>query len=315
MKTTIPAPRIPLINSTTGTMSHEWYLFFINVFEKIGGGDSTVTITKVDEVSSFNSLSPISENLHGAGGPFDDLLPVLPSVGGLPIGLEPRVKNLEKTLIDMLLLPSKEEDGSLPYAVIGNSLNSTSISSTGHQIMHGDARTWRDELGDALNLKSTGTGVAVNTSENVIEFTATAQVATDYLFTNTQLNHDKDLASAIYPHIHFLQANNNAPNFLLQYRWQVKGGAKVTSWSSILCNTLSASYSSGTIHQVAHSAPISVPVGTSLSDIVQFRICRDTDNDSGLFAGADPYTGTVGVLSFDIHFMANSIGSTTEYIK
>jgi hypothetical protein len=42
---------------------------------------------------------------------------------------------------------------------------------------------------------------------------------------------------------------------------------------------------------------------------------RDHDNASTLFTGQDPYTATVGVLAFDIHFMINALGSTDEYAK
>ena len=198
---------------------------------------------------------------------------------------------------------------------VGSASNNTFLAVDGHQTMAGTARPWRDELGDALSLRSTGTGVSQNNSENVVEFTNSAVASNDYLYLNVQLNHDKDLTASIYPHIHFFQANNNAPNFILYYRWQINGGAKVTSWSPLKCNTLAFTYTSGTLNQIAYSLPIAVPVGTSLSDILQFRIARDTANVSTLFSGADPYTGTVGIMAFDVHFMINSLGSTDEFSK
>jgi hypothetical protein len=180
--------------------------------------------------------------------------------------------------------------------------------------MAGDARPWRDELGDAISLQQTGTGVSRNNSEATVEFITGANLS-DYLFMNVQLNHDKDLTSSLYPHIHFFQAQNTTPNFLLQYRWQVNGGTKVTSWTNLKCNTLAFTYSSGTLNQIAYSSPISVPAGTTVSDIVQFRILRDNANTSGVFTGSDPYTATVGVLAFDVHFQINSLGSTDQYTK
>jgi hypothetical protein len=200
--------------------------------------------------------------------------------------------------------------------VLGTSPNYTTWNATsGHVTMFGDARPWRDELGDALSLRSIGTRVTQNASESTVEFTSLAAAATDYLFLNVQLNHDKDLAASIYPHIHFFQESNAVPNFLLQYRWQVNGGSKVTSWTNLKCNTLAVAWGSGTRNNIAYSSPITVPAGTTLSDIVQFRICRDTANVSTLFAGADPYSGTVGITAFDVHFMINSFGSDTEYTK
>lgn len=200
--------------------------------------------------------------------------------------------------------------------VQGTSPNYTTWDSTsGHQTMTGDARPWRDELRDALSIRSTGTGVSQNNTESTVDFTSTAVAANDYLFLNVQLNHDKDLTASIYTHIHFFQASNAVPNFLLQYRWQVNGGSKVTSWTNLKCNTLAFAWGSGTRNNIAYSSPITVPSGTTLSDIVQFRICRDTANVSTLFAGADPYSGSVGITAFDIHFMTNSLGSDTEYTK
>ena len=76
------------------------------------------------------------------------------------------------------------------------------------------------------------------------------------------------------------------------------------------------------MHQIAYSAAIAVPEGAALSDIVQFRICRDTDDDSNLFGSGepyeklnDPYTAAVHGMMFDVHFQINSLGSTDEYTK
>lgn len=196
--------------------------------------------------------------------------------------------------------------------------NYTKFDNTGHQTMAGDARPWRDETGDALALQKTGSGVSFNLSDGTVDFATNAQMASDYVIKNVQLNHDRDPTTNIYPHIHFFQAENSVPNFLLQYRWQVNGSTITTSWTSLKCNTLAFSYSSGTIHQIASTAAgIAVPGGTTISDIVQFRICRDTDNDSGEFGapGNDPYSVTVGILSFDVHIQLNSTGSTDQYGK
>lgn len=198
---------------------------------------------------------------------------------------------------------------------LGTSTNYSAWDSTGHQTMSGNARPWRDELTDALNIKTTGTGVALNTADNTVEFSAVAAYANDYLYLNVQLNHDKDLSSSIYPHIHFFQKSNAVPNFVIQYRWQKSLGEKVTSWSILKCNTLAEAYSGTTKNNIAYCTPIAPPTGSGLSDIVQFRVGRDTGNVSGLFTGADPFAGVAGVLAVDIHFQINSFGSTDEYIK
>ena len=180
----------------------------------------------------------------------------------------------------------------------------------------GDARTIRDELGDVTTLRVVGTGVAENDAEATMDFSTLANLS-DYIYTNVQLNHDRDLSANIYPHIHWFQAETNVPNFLLQYRWQTNAGAKVTSWTDLKCNTAVHAWTSGTIHQICRTASgIAVPAGTTLSDIIQFRILRDNAPTSAEFGGvADPYTATVGVLSFDVHIVTNTLGSRSEYSK
>jgi hypothetical protein len=180
--------------------------------------------------------------------------------------------------------------------------------------MFGNARPYRDEMGDAINLVQQGTGVALNVTESTVEFNTAANLS-DYSIKNCQLNHDKDITALIYPHIHFFQASSAVPNFLLQYRWQKNGIAKVTGWANLKCNVAAVPYTSGTIVQISQALPITPPAGSNLSDIVQFRVLRDNANTSTVFSGADPYSGTVGILYFDLHFMTNSLGSDTEYTK
>jgi len=201
---------------------------------------------------------------------------------------------------------------------VGDGTNYTQFDSTGHQTMVGTSRPWRDALTDAINIKSSGVGVSVNSTESTVDFIHAAAL-TDFLYCNIQLNHDKDLTATIYPHIHwFAEEEAVVPNFLVRYRWQVQNGTKVTDWTNLKCNTMftTAPAAGVTKHAICGNATgIAVPVGTSLSDIVQFKIIRDHDNASTVFTGNDPYTATVSVLAFDCHFMINSLGSTDEYTK
>lgn len=206
----------------------------------------------------------------------------------------------------------------------GDNVDYSEFEANGHLFMVGDARPYRDEIGDSLGLQSSGPGVSLNLAECTQDFAFNAAynanvALADLLYKNVQLNHDKDLDSVLLPHIHWFQAKNYSPNLLLEYRWQVNLGAKTTAWTKLKCNNLASLYGGGTIHQISYTDPISVPVGTGLSDIVQFRIYRDTTNASTEFTGTCPYnTGgnaSVGVLAFDCHFMLNSLGSDEEYIK
>lgn len=219
----------------------------------------------------------------------------------------------------------EDYDWKFPTLEVGDDINYTHFDEDGHQTMFGDARPWRDELGDALAIKVQGTGISTDLTESVVNFDFNAAynanpALADFLYKNVQLNHDKDLSSMVYPHIHWLQAKNYAPHFLLQYRWQINGGLKTTAWTFLKCNALAFPYTIGTsMHQISYSAGIAVPPGSNLSDVIQFRIYRDTTNAALQFVGNCPYnTGgnaSAGVLSFDCHFMINSLGSNEEYIK
>jgi hypothetical protein len=207
---------------------------------------------------------------------------------------------------------------------VGSASHYTDFDGTGHQTMTGNARPWRDELSDAVSLQQQGAGVSRNVTEGTVDYAYNAAyhatfTSADAMYLNIQLNHDKDLTTAIYPHIHWFQAKDYSPNFLLEYRWQVNGGAKTTSWTKLKCNTLAFTYTTGTIHQISYASAINPPEGSTLSDIIQFRIYRDTGNVSTEFTGNCPYnTGgnaTVSILAFDVHFQINSLGSTDEYLK
>jgi len=198
---------------------------------------------------------------------------------------------------------------------MGGVTHYSEFDATGHLTMAGDARPWRDELGDVTGLRVQGVGITENFAEGTKDFLTSAAL-TDYLYCNVQLNHDKDLATAIYPHVHWFQVEANTPNWLLQYRWQIGGVAKVTAWTSIKCNTNEYAYPGGTISQLSYCAAIAVPVGTGLSDIVQFRVLRDNAGADAQYGGvADPYTVTASMMSFDVHLILNSIGSTDQDAK
>lgn len=211
---------------------------------------------------------------------------------------------------DKLSLTDSADSNKLKSVTFGNLQNSF----TKFGVV--DPNPWRDQLTDALSLKVQGVGVSTNTAEATQDFTIASDL-NDYLYCNVQLNHDKNLASSIYPHIHWFQAENNVPNFLLEYRWQVNGGAKVTAWTRLACITNNHTYVSGTLNQISSSVAIAiaVPVGTTVSDILQFKIYRDNANTSGKFSGINSYTATVGITAFDVHFQVDSLGSTNQGSK
>jgi len=178
---------------------------------------------------------------------------------------------------------------------------------------HGAAMRYEDLIGTALQFKVLGTGVSINSAENTLVFTATADLS-DYGYDNFQIRHGWD-QTEIYPHVHWEQAQNNIPNWLLQYRWQTGGEQKITAWTNHALDTNLHTYTSGTLNQMTYGAPIPAPANVGLSDILEIRIVRDNANASGVFVGANTYTASAGVTSIDFHIKENTTGSRQEFVK
>jgi len=197
----------------------------------------------------------------------------------------------------------------------GTDVDNTTFEADGTMKMNGAATNYRDELGDALGLKTQGPGVAVNAAEGTLEFAANADL-NDYAYKNVQFNHDRKLAAIVFPHFHFFQTSAVMPNFMIQYRYQKQKFGKTTAWTNLKMNTPAETYVSGVLNQIVGTvAGIQPPAGDNVSDILQVRILRDTGNASGLFAGVDGLNAVVGCLSFDVHIQFDTLGSHQEYIK
>lgn len=182
----------------------------------------------------------------------------------------------------------------------------------------GDATTWRDELGPLTGsrLESPGSDIVQNLAEGTITFEASARYPTDYLVYTLQINHDWLVQSVCEFHIHWWQANAEAANWLVGYRWQVNGAAKTVAWTEIPLTTALFTYTAGTLNQISDGAStITPPAGAMLSDIFQVRLYRDYTNASTLFAGAETSGLDVEAMSADMHRRSDTLGSRTEYSK
>ena len=138
----------------------------------------------------------------------------------------------------------------------------------------------------------------------------------DWVIINKQLNHDYDEVTPLRPHIHWFQAEDATPNFLLEYRWQMNGSAKTQTWTRLIVDSTPVyEYQSGTFNQISRFPEVAPPEDVSTSDIIQYRIYRDSANASGLFSGADAYTADSLATSFDSHISIDMLGSRTEFTK
>jgi hypothetical protein len=207
-------------------------------------------------------------------------------------------------------------DGGLESLKVGDYKggNYFEIQSDGTVILNGTATTWDDLQGSVLSLEKQGSGLSTNVAENTVDFT-TGATLNDYLYDNYQMKHKWMLGSNVHPHIHWEQTQANHPNFLIRYRWQRQGELKTTAWTDLPMTEDAFTYAAGTLNQISSGGAIVPPTGYGLSDILEFQIFRDNSNDSGAFAGADPYTGDASIVFIDIHIEADTLGSNTEFVK
>lgn len=200
--------------------------------------------------------------------------------------------------------------------VVGSEDNNTYFDENGFMRKVGTATAYRDELQSLIKEAKNNPSdrITDNYAEGTLDFKTTA-IPADYAIVNIQINHDWKVGSDVFPHLHWFQAQDEEPNWLIQYRWQSNGAAKTTDWTNSPATGKVFDYTTGTILQISRFAKITPPEGAGLSDILQIRIIRDSDNTSGEFEGADPYTVVAAAVNFDIHIQVNTIGSNQEYIK
>lgn len=194
----------------------------------------------------------------------------------------------------------------------------TEFEADGTMRAHGDATTWKDELGPLLGsrLESPGSDIVQNLTEGTITFEATAVYPTDFISYTLQVNHDWLLASAVEFHVHWWQANAEAANWLIGYRWQANGQARTAAWTLVPLTSLIFAYVAGTLNQISDGATTITPPATAgLSDIFQVKLYRDYTNASGLFSGAETSGLDVEAMSADMHRRSDTMGSRTEYAK
>lgn len=179
----------------------------------------------------------------------------------------------------------------------------------------GNATVFDDEIGSALQLKVQGTGVSIDSTNNNLDFATNSNLA-DFAYDNYQTKHARKLNTNIFMHIHWLQKEDNVPNFLMRYKWCVAGQEEPTSWADLTFSTLAFEYNSeAALCQISGGGTITPPANDNVSNILKVQLFRDNSNASGEFAGSDPYTQTANVLFVDFHYEKDANGSNLQYAK
>jgi len=201
-------------------------------------------------------------------------------------------------------------------AYFGCATGYTSFDSNGNLEMVGSATVFRDEMNELIKASANNPSshLVQNFVEGTLDFKDNCDL-NDYAVMNIQLNHDRKLASKVFPHVHWYQNQNATPNFLVQYRWQRNGHLKTTAWTNYVMTGNAYTYSATTTNQITYNGGITPPANDGLSDIIQIRLIRDMDNDSSAFTSNDLYVGTVQTVNFDVHIELDDLGSDEEYVK
>ncbi len=200
------------------------------------------------------------------------------------------------------------------YWKFWDDVNYTEFEDNWTLVQYWEATTFEDLQSNILSLKVAWTGITENSSHNTVDFATNANLS-DWVYGNIQMPHSWKIGSTIYPHIHWEQIRSWIPNWLVQYRRQKNWWAKTTTWTNYVLDTNAYTYTSWELNQITHNDWLVPPTGAWLSDVVEFRLYRDTANASWLFAWADPHTETARVTFFDVHFERDTLWSNEEYIK
>ena len=174
---------------------------------------------------------------------------------------------------------------------------------------------------DDLRFPATGQNVDTNGGKLDFDYTncgvnfaATSKYPNDPFCAVVQFPHAKKLGTEVRPHLHFEQSNAEVPNWLIEWRWVSNGEMRAT-YQKAAYSHASFTYVSGNLQQIVAFPPIAAPEIEKTSSVMDVRIFRDSNNTSGLFDGADPYTGEALLKEFDIHYLLDAFGSRQEFTK
>lgn len=196
--------------------------------------------------------------------------------------------------------------GTFAEAAIGGATDYVEIAADGTVTLKGAATAWDDLL---VELRESVTGQTLKPDWDATNFGLLfpRNSTTEFVAFNFQMPHRWKEGSTVYPHVHFLQDQNLAPTFKLDYRW-VNIGELVPAWTTgYTMGTLvgSQTWTTGLLHRIVSNATGISATGKAFSSALQIKLYRD-DNT---------YVGDCITLSFGLHFEIDSFGTSSEYAK
>lgn len=288
----MPLEKFPLLETPEATLQ-SWKRKLEYLFSNLD--DANVTSSSLSSVKASNVLVTDGSSYYTAG----QVEGVLDQIGST-------IRNLASSNVDFST-----------GCIIGGSSDYSKFEADGTLVFTGNATIFHDELQSLLfqSYVNPAADITINSTDSCVVFSQACNID-DYAAMNIQINHGWKVGSAIYPHLHWWQTSSNVPNWLIQYRWQYNGSAKQSSWTYAKRSTEIYPFVTGsTINQITTFGSITPTSDADLSDIIQFRLIRDGDNQSSAFSSTDPLTGNVSAVNFDVHVEIDMFGSRSEFSK
>jgi hypothetical protein len=194
--------------------------------------------------------------------------------------------------------------------------NDTKVEADGTLVFEGDAEVW-DDLRVSMDKGSNGAVLDdmpnVSNGPEIWYFRYDEKV--DAMSFVVQMPHSYKEGSTIYPHVHWTPkaTQSGTVEWNFEYSWQNYDATTPQTFPGITTNSIISE--SGLTAGTHHITPLTTSnagidgTGKRVSSILICRIWRDS-RTSG-----DTYNNDAGLLSFDIHFQIDTVGSRSPFAK
>jgi hypothetical protein len=193
----------------------------------------------------------------------------------------------------------------VPTQKFGNTASYVAVDSTGI-LLAGNATVWDDLMFPSTQVRQ-GATAKPDFDTDTLALMFPEDDSTEIAYIIVQMPHKWKEGSTIYPHVHWLQSQDDTADFSIEYKWFNIGDAFPTTWQYYRMNLPVTSYSAGTkIQQLNEGSGGISGSGKTISSIILIRLKR-------LYG--DGYPNDAAMLQFDIHYEMDALGSKSEYEK
>lgn len=198
----------------------------------------------------------------------------------------------------------------------GSTTNYTQFSNAGHQTMVGDATVYDDLQVSISNIRVPTSNAP---TERLYAFGIGSGVTmpvlgfglNNYLYFDVQTSHAMKLESALDVHLHFVLPNTTNISDKFKFQLDVVAAGVNTQWAVPTGSPFSGEHTiaanDNTYHRLLEIADIP-GVNTTVSTIYHCKLTR-------VAATSNEFGSEVYVSYIDCHYIKDSMGSNTEYIK